>query len=45
MTLPERNSLIAEYFQRQLWQFISIDEWLDNHELRDGTKKEVCDVE
>lgn len=23
-----RNALIAEYFYKQLWQFISIDEWL-----------------
>lgn len=25
------NQLIAEYYQKQLWQFISIDEWLEAH--------------
>ena len=25
----ERDVLIAEYFEMQLWQFISIDEWLE----------------
>jgi predicted transcriptional regulator len=23
-----RNDLLAEYLDKQLWQFISIDEWL-----------------
>lgn len=25
------ESLIAEFFEQQLWQFISIDEWLEAH--------------
>lgn len=24
----KRNALIAEYMDKQLWQFISLDEWL-----------------
>lgn len=33
MTRQDRRrcELIVEYFERQLWQFISIDEWLDSH--------------
>lgn len=26
-----RRDLIAEFFEKQLWQFISIDEWLDGN--------------
>jgi hypothetical protein len=29
-----RNALVAEFFDKQLWQFISLDEWLEkNQEL------------
>jgi ribosomal protein L37E len=28
MSVTKRNALIAEYFDKQLWQFISIDEWM-----------------
>lgn len=24
-----RNALLAEYYDRQLWQFVSVDEWLE----------------
>ena len=27
-TARRRNALIAEYFDKQLWQFISMDEWI-----------------
>ena len=26
----QHEMLVAEYFDKQLWQFISIDEWLKN---------------
>lgn len=26
--VQQRNALIAEYMDKQLWQFISLDEWL-----------------
>lgn len=25
----QRKALIVEFFDRQLWQFVSIDEWLE----------------
>lgn len=31
MTVQRYNALIAEYFERQLWQFVSIAEWLAAH--------------
>jgi hypothetical protein len=31
MSKEKYNALVAEYFERQLWQFISIDEWIEGH--------------
>lgn len=31
MSKQRHDALVAEFMRDQLWQFISIDEWLDAH--------------